>query len=491
MLAALAVISCGENDNSSDQGFSSAKAITAFSFTSPVATGTIDENAKTISATVPYGTNVTALVAMFTTTGTNVKVGATVQESGTTPNDFTNPVSYVVTATDSSTATYTVIVKSSVINLPKTGQTTSYAEGDDGALLKGAVWPIQRFTDNADDTITDNLTGLMWLKDANCAYTYGYIYWPQYHYVDGRFYWQDALDFVAGINTGKFPNCAGGHNDWRLPNLNELESLVNSGPSDLPSWLNSQGFNNVQTDGYWSSTTTQHFSTDPPAAWYVYMDGGGIGGYGTTYGFYAWPVRGGPVDVPAVTPKTGQTACYDNGTDVGGRIISCATTSAQGQDGALQSGVAWPDPRFTDNGDGTITDNLTGLMWLKDANCVNTYYPSVDSDGTAGDGAVTWQHSLDFLAGINIGTYPNCAGGHTDWRLPNRIELRSLTDYSQSSPALPSGHPFNNVQPHAYWSSSTCVLDTNWAWYVNMTVGVGPYSSKTDSYYVWPVRAGQ
>ncbi|MGQ9500071.1 MAG: hypothetical protein ACUVQ6_06945, partial [Dissulfurimicrobium sp.] len=61
-------------------------------------------------------------------------------------------------------------------------------------------------------------------------------------------------------------------------------------------------------------------------------------------------------------PQTGQTTCYDaNGTE-----IPCANT---GQDGDLQKGAAWPAQRFTDNNDGTVTDNLTGLVWLKDANC--------------------------------------------------------------------------------------------------------------------------
>jgi hypothetical protein len=378
-----------------------------------------------------------------------------------------------------------------VINLPKTGQTTSYATGDDGALQKGAAWPAQRFTDNADGTITDNLTGLMWLKDADCAYTYSYN--TDFNlYIDGHFIWQAALDLVAGINTGTFPNCAGGHNDWRLPNVNELESLVNGGPSNLPSWLNSQGFSNTQSEGYWSSTTAiiQSFPSYPPAVSYVYMYGGGIGGYGVTYGFYAWPVRGGQADVPAAVPKTGQTACYDNGASIGGSIISCATSSAQGQDGALQEGVAWPDPRFSDNSDGTITDNLTGLMWLKDANCI-TNYASYDNDGTAGDGAVTWQHALEFVAGINSGTYSNCARGYTDWRLPNRIELRSLADYSKNNPALPTGHPFANVQSYYYWTSSTYAFNTSWAWYVYMPAGSGLYNDKANSYYVWPVRAGQ
>ena len=89
---------------------SPAKAITAFSFTSPAATGTIDENTKTIAVTVPYGTNVTALAATFSTTGASVKVGSMVQVSGTTQNNFTSPVAYTVAAADSTTATYTVTV---------------------------------------------------------------------------------------------------------------------------------------------------------------------------------------------------------------------------------------------------------------------------------------------------------------------------------------------------------------------------------------------
>jgi hypothetical protein len=89
---------------------SNAKAITAFSFASPAATGTIDESAHTIAVTVPYGTAVTALIASFTTTGASVTVGGMAQESGTTANNFTSPVTYKVTAADASTQDYLVTV---------------------------------------------------------------------------------------------------------------------------------------------------------------------------------------------------------------------------------------------------------------------------------------------------------------------------------------------------------------------------------------------
>lgn len=106
LFVASVITSCGSKDSPA----STAKAITAYSFNSPLASATIDENTKTISITVPYDTSVTALVATFTTTGASVKVGSTAQVSGTTPNDFTNSVSYIVTAADGSTATYNVTV---------------------------------------------------------------------------------------------------------------------------------------------------------------------------------------------------------------------------------------------------------------------------------------------------------------------------------------------------------------------------------------------
>ena len=79
------------------------------------------------------------------------------------------------------------------------------------------------------------------------------------------------------------------------------------------------------------------------------------------------PAFSGTVDLP----RTGQTTCYD--TD--GNVILCEGT---GEDGEIQAGLAWPKPRFTDNGDGTVTDNLTGLMWFKDGDCLgNKTWPDV------------------------------------------------------------------------------------------------------------------
>lgn len=87
---------------------SSAKAFTTFGFMSPSASGVI--SGTNIAVVVPSGTGLTALVAVFSTTGAQVQVGSVTQVSGTTSNDFTHPVTYKVTAADGSMQTYTVTV---------------------------------------------------------------------------------------------------------------------------------------------------------------------------------------------------------------------------------------------------------------------------------------------------------------------------------------------------------------------------------------------
>ncbi|MBE0502309.1 MAG: DUF3494 domain-containing protein, partial [Desulfuromonadales bacterium] len=97
---------CGSSGNNST--VTDAKAVTSYSLNG--ANAAIDESAKTIAVTVPNETDVTALVATYTTTGKFVDVGLVEQLSGSTPNDFTLPVDYLVTAVDDSVTTYTVTV---------------------------------------------------------------------------------------------------------------------------------------------------------------------------------------------------------------------------------------------------------------------------------------------------------------------------------------------------------------------------------------------
>ncbi len=166
---------------------------------------------------------------------------------------------------------------------------------------------------------------------------------------------------------------------------------------------------------------------------------------------------------PAPVAKTGAG-------DLGGY------TEVTGEDGhaSMRKGVAWPNPRFTDNGD-TVTDNMTGLMWAKDANLPG--------------GTRNWNAAIDYCNGMNsgAGTY-----GYTDWRLPNVRELQSLIDYGLVNPSLPSGHPFTGVhQLNYYWSSSTHAGATDRGWLVSLYDGVVNWSGKTTLCRVLPVRGGQ
>jgi DNA-binding beta-propeller fold protein YncE len=126
--AGCSVGSAGDSPQGNNPASSSSKEITTFVIVSPLGTGVIDESAKTVSVMVPSGTTVTNLVATFTTTGLKTTVGAVEQISGITPNNFTSPVVYTVTAQDGSTNNYTVTVTVRVLTpLNLTGKVTTLA----------------------------------------------------------------------------------------------------------------------------------------------------------------------------------------------------------------------------------------------------------------------------------------------------------------------------------------------------------------------------
>ncbi|MCL4300136.1 MAG: DUF1566 domain-containing protein [Anaerolineae bacterium] len=167
---------------------------------------------------------------------------------------------------------------------------------------------------------------------------------------------------------------------------------------------------------------------------------------------------------PARVPVTGQTSIYNSG-----------------DDGNLLKGVAWPDPRFTDNGDGTVTDNLTGLIWTKNANCTDMPSPPPHN----------WEYALTMAAAMESGDCGVSDGSAMgDWRLPNVRELMSLIDYENINPALPTGHPFTNVQNNIYWTSTTH-KETGTAFHVYLTSGSLTGGPKDFNQYVWLVRDPQ
>ena len=133
-----------------------------------------------------------------------------------------------------------------------------------------------------------------------------------------------------------------------------------------------------------------------------------------------------------------------------------------------------PEIIFTDNANGTVTDNRTGLIWLKNANCF---------------GKTDWETAT---ANVNNLASGSCelsdASVAGDWHLPSREELESLATIKKQDPELPAGHPFTGVKTSNHWSSSVRDNDTLHAWVVYINRGRVNYTSKSGNYQVWPVK---
>lgn len=161
-----------------------------------------------------------------------------------------------------------------------------------------------------------------------------------------------------------------------------------------------------------------------------------------------------------------------------GQTISYTT----GDDGDLESGVAWPSPVFT-VGTGTasncVTDHRTGLMWVRN--------PS--------DTKRNWADALTYCRDtLNAESVQRGLGGYTDWRMPQPREALSLLDYSSwggTNGLLPSGHPFvGALLGNSIWTSTTLPWATDRVWNVNTGESFVGIPAKVESNYVWAVRGG-
>jgi hypothetical protein len=322
------------------------------------------------------------------------------------------------------------------VALSRTGQTRTYAPGDDGDALQGLSWPPARFTDNQDGTVTDQATGLVWLKNAGAL---------------GQATWSAAITAATQLASGAAGLADGSKaGDWRLPNLNELESLVDvsaSGPALTPG----NPFTGVSTGIYWTSTSYWGGSAGSPSAWAIRMGDGRYVNDGATNLKTAanavWAVRGAGSG-PGRLRATGFWITYQ-----------------PGDDGSIQAGVGLTCPRFLDNADGTVTDTMTGLVWLKQANAI----------------LLPWDQALaavNALASGQCGLTDGSVAGQ--WRMPNRKEMQSLSDRMQpvhfawfnytyygldgSVFQAPIFSDFQATQ--YYWTSSTDAADPTQAWTV-------------------------
>ncbi|MFH1242584.1 MAG: DUF1566 domain-containing protein [Pseudomonadota bacterium] len=237
------------------------------------------------------------------------------------------------------------------------------------------------------------------------------LVWQQKHATDRP--WEEACEYCEGLTLG-------GRTDWRLPTKRELASLPHYGVYD-PS-IDTVYFPDCNW-GYWSSSPSTYYSDR--FAWYVDFYDGEVSDHYMTMDMRVRCVRGG---------------------------------------------ASGPIFDFVNNGNGTVTDKITGLVWQQ-------------GDGHNDGEGRTWEEALAFCQTLSL-------GGHTDWRLPNVRELESLTDVNRF--ILPSIDPLFDCRSSYYWSSTTHAEDMDQAWEVYFGYGGADYWGKSSStvYCVRCVRGG-
>jgi hypothetical protein len=293
-----------------------------------------------------------------------------------------------------------------------------------------------------------------------------------------------AFSHVATLNSTRFA----GHADWRMPNVRELLSIViyqKIVPTVSPAFDNrcSSGCSVTTCSCTFSGDTWTSTSEADSASngWFVdFQDGQVAAGLENGIG-PARAVRDASIGCPL--PATGQTTCWSSS----GSVIPCAGT---GEDGELRKGAPLA---YADNGDGTVTDLNTGLVWEK-----------LSNDGTVHDkdNVYTWANA--FTGHVVVLNFTNFAG-HRDWRLPNVRELESIVNYQTYTPIVSSA--FNtNCAPGCsattcsctalgnYWSSTSSVSSPARAWFVSFRYGTvdafSPSGSKSAANFMRAVRGG-
>lgn len=350
-----------------------------------------------------------------------------------------------------------------LVHLAASGQVVSYQSGDDASLHAGVAWPATRFADNSDGSVTDALTGLVWLKNAGCL--------ASSDWTTAMAEAQQLASGACGLSDG---SKAG---QWRVPNVWEMESIIDESAS-APALTAGNPFVNVARGGYWTSTSIFSNPTSAPYAWAIDL----------TSGQYI------DDEVNNLNLKTNVLAVWAVKGTSSGAVTLQATgyyiPYTPGDDGTTAAGVALPTTRMIDNGNGTVTDSVTGLVWLRQASCTQLQG--------------TWSASIAAVNALQSGQCGLTDGSTSgQWRMPNRKEMESLADRMQTNEAdffnaawtsadtgLNSlGAAFSNfVTLQYYWTSTTQAGNATYAWTVFSCDWAAFATAKSQTGYTLAVR---
>jgi hypothetical protein len=348
--------------------------------------------------------------------------------------------------TDSDTTSTIETTSITEYKLPDTGQSSTYDENgllvediDESSPYWGSDATVEgnalSYQDNGDGTVTDLNTGLMWQQTPDFT----------------RYTYDEALEYVENLEIG-------GYDDWRLPTIKELYSLAYFNGEIIPE---GESHPYIDTDyfdfeydqllfagQYWSSTT------------YIKNGVQNYDEHGSLLGGFGFNFADGHI-------KSYETGYYFDGTKIsdedGIMIPGCYVRAVRGT-------TTLYDMDYTDNDDGTVTDNSTSLMWAQD-----------DSVQT-----MDWLEALEYANESEL-------AGYSDWRLPNSKELESLVDYEKTDfPAIDTDYfnttvtDFDYVDDAYYVWTSTTQGDFKYsACYVSFGQAWSKKNSEADTYYDW------
>jgi hypothetical protein len=403
----------GVSDTSYDGSISSIASMIGASLTTTTSTATSATTSTSTSTTTSATTSTAYTTGTATVTTTNISARP--------------PVTGTSTVTTTSVSAVYVTIGGGTITSTSTAHTTSTVTATDVVTVSPPIGPV------LVPTMKVPGTGQTAVYAAGDNGTYSYIN-PMSYSDNGdgtitdkvtglmwqkqdnatMYTWASAKTYCSGLSLG-------GQADWRLPARLELMMIVDYGvPSG--SLINLTYFPATPPADYWSSTT---YAVNTAEAWYFYFGDGRAYSNDKSHANYARCVRGGQQIVP----------------------------------------------RYADNGNGTITDKATTLMWQQ------------KDDGNTRD----WMTAVTYCQGLSL-------GGHSDWRLPNVKELSSTVDDATYDPAYDLIYFqtfFPASQSYNFWTSTTSASYTPFAWFLTFHDGTVSTYFKTQDNLARCVRLGQ